>query len=72
MSNLTLLGGVKSVALEQGDMFKWPIVNQAMEDGVLQVLLDGNMSGTDITKRFEQAYAEWNGVKYALAHSSGT
>ena len=72
MSKLALLGGLKAVTSEAGDMFKWPIVNKAMEDGVLQVLRDGNMSGTDITKKFEQAYADWTGVKYALAHSSGT
>ena len=72
MSKLALLGGSKTVNSEFGDMFKWPIVNPAMEDGVMQVLRDGNMSGTDITKKFEQAYAEWTGVKYALAHSSGT
>ena len=72
MSKLALLDGSKTVNSEAGDMFKWPIVNQTMEDGVLQVLRDGNMSGTDITKKFEQAYAEWTGVKYALAHSSGT
>ena len=72
MSKLALLDGLKTVNSEAGDMFKWPIVSQAMENGVLQVLRDGNMSGTDITKKFEQAYAEWTGVKYALAHSSGT
>jgi dTDP-4-amino-4,6-dideoxygalactose transaminase len=72
MSRLAILGGAKAVNSEPGDMFKWPIVNQAMENGILQVLRDGNMSGTDITKKFEQAYADWIGVKYALAHSSGT
>ena len=72
MSKLALMGGSKAVNLEAGDMYKWPIVNQAMEDGVLQVLRDGNMSGTDITKKFEQAYAEWIGTKYALGHSTGT
>jgi dTDP-4-amino-4,6-dideoxygalactose transaminase len=72
MSKLALLGGSKVVNLEAGDMFKWPIVNKAMEDCVLEVLRDGNMSGTDITKKFERAYADWIGVKYGLAHSSGT
>jgi dTDP-4-amino-4,6-dideoxygalactose transaminase len=43
-----------------------------MEQAVLAVLRDGNMSGTDITKKFESEYAAWNGTKYALAHSSGT
>ncbi len=72
MSKLALLGGSQAVNSEPEDMFNWPIVNQAMRNGVLQVLRDGKMSGTDITRKFEQAYAEWIGVKYALAHSSGT
>jgi dTDP-4-amino-4,6-dideoxygalactose transaminase len=72
VSKLALLGGQKTVNSEVGDIFNWPIVNQAMEEGILQVLRDGNMSGTDITRKFEKAYAEWTGVKYALAHSSGT
>jgi dTDP-4-amino-4,6-dideoxygalactose transaminase len=72
MNKLALLGGSRVVNSEADDMFNWPIVNQAMENGIVQVLRDGNMSGTDITKKFEQAYAEWIGAKYALAHNSGT
>ncbi len=72
MSTLALLGGKKQISHEHSEIFRWPIVNQAMEAGVLQVLRDGNMSGTDITRKFEQAYAGWTGAKYALAHSSGT
>ena len=72
MSKLALLGGEKSVNSDPGDMFNWPIVNKAMENGIVKVLREGNMSGTDITKKFEQAFAEWMGVKYGLAHSSGT
>lgn len=71
-TKLAINGGDKTVAPETGKKFSWPIINQAMEDGVLQVLRDGNMSGTDITKEFERKYAEWVGSKYALAHSSGT
>jgi|GEM_PF-3334263 dTDP-4-amino-4,6-dideoxygalactose transaminase len=72
MSTLALLGGKKQISHEHSEIFHWPIVNPAMEAGVLQVLRDGNMSGTDITRKFEQAYAGWTGAKYALAHSSGT
>ena len=53
MSKLALLGGEKTVKSDAGDMFKWPIVNREMEEAVLEVLRDGNMSGTDITKQFE-------------------
>ncbi len=72
MSKLALLGGDKSVISEPADMFKWPIVNAVMENAICEVLRDGNMSGTDITKQFEHAFAEWLGVKYALGHCNGT
>lgn len=72
MNSLALLGGSKTVVNDVGDMFKWPIVNKEMEDAVLSVLRDGNMSGTNITKDFEKAFAEWHKMDYALAFSSGT
>ena len=72
MSKLAILGGEKTAFRSIDENIKWPIINQAMEDGVLAVLRDGNMSGTDITKEFEKEFAKWNGSKYALAHSSGT
>lgn len=72
MSKLALLGGNKTVTLEPGDLFKWPIVNQEMVDAAEAVLRDGNMSGTNITKEFEKAYSAWTGHKYALGHCNGT
>ncbi len=72
MSKLALLGGKPAIDFPEGDMFKWPIVNREMEEAVLEVLREGNMSGTDITGKFAAEFAAWNGTKYALAHSSGT
>ncbi len=73
MSKLALLGGEKEVTIKASkEMFHWPIVNQAMEDAIIEVLRDGNMSGLDISKKFEAGFAEWHNVKYGLAHSSGT
>ena len=72
MNSLALLGGKKQITHEHSQIFRWPIVNQAMEYGILQVLRDGNMSGTDITRKLERAFAEWTGAKYALAHCNGT
>lgn len=78
MSKLALLNGKKAVfenvgnMFNTGEMFQWPIVNNAMENGVLEVLRNNAMSGTDLTKRFEQEFAAWNGVKYALGHNNGT
>lgn len=69
---LALLGGEKAVTLDPGDMFKWPIVTSEDEEAVVQVLRDGNMSGTDITKLFEAEYAEWVGTRYGLGYCNGT
>ncbi len=72
MSKLAIHGGEKVATSSIAANIKWPIVNRAMEEGVLEVLRDGNMSGTNITKKFEAEFAKWQGSKYALAHSSGT
>ena len=72
MSKLAIFGGEKSVKSDVGDMFKWPIVNEQMEQAIVKVLRDGAMSGVDITKQFEKKYAEWNGVNYALGFNTGT
>jgi perosamine synthetase len=73
MSKLALLGGEKAVKMDASEkMFHWPIVNQEMKDAIVAVLEDGNMSGLDISRKFEAGFAEWHGVKYGLAHSSGT
>ncbi len=73
MSELALFGGPKAVNVDVSEeMFHWPIVNQGMKDAIVKVLEDGNMSGLDISKKFEQGFAEWHGAKYALAHCSGT
>lgn len=72
MSKLAILGGQRTVQTEPGDMFAWPIITKEIEDAVLGVLRTGNMSGTDITKKFEAGFAKWHGMKYALGHNNGT
>lgn len=72
MSRLAILGGEKTVKSESGDMFTWPIITKEIEEAVLEVLRKGAMSGTDVTKKFEEEYAHWHKMKYALGHSTGT
>ena len=72
MSKLAIFGGEKTVQTDVGDIFTWPIITKEIEEAVLKVLRAGNMSGTDVTKKFEEEYAAWNGMKYALGHSTGT
>ena len=72
MSELALFGGPQAVKEENPDLFKWPIVTKEEEEAVLDVLRNGKMSGTEITKQFEKEFADWMGVKYALAFNNGT
>lgn len=72
MVDLALLGGSKSVRTDPTDMFTWPIVTKEMEDAVLEVLRAGKMSDIDVTQKFEEEFARWHGVKFALAHNNGT
>ena len=74
MSKLAILGGERVIAEKNVDkgLFHWPIVNDAMRAAQAKVLEDGNMSGTDIARRFEADFAKWQGRKYALTHNNGT
>ena len=63
---LALFGGPKAVQCDPGDMFVWPIITKEDEDAVLDVLHRRAMSGTDVTKQFENEFAQWQGTKYAL------
>ncbi|MEF3301563.1 DegT/DnrJ/EryC1/StrS family aminotransferase [Paenibacillus sp. GYB003] len=69
---LSLFGGPKAVQLAPGDLFKWPIITEEDEAAAVQVLRDGAMSGTDITRKFEQEFAAWLGMDYALGFNNGT
>jgi len=62
----------KAVVSEEEDMFTWPIITKEDEDAVLDVLRKGGMSGTDVTKQFENEFAVWQGTKYALGYNNGT
>lgn len=71
---LAMYGGTPVVRLDElpKDIYSWPIVNDAMRKAQADVLETGNMSGTNISRQFEEKFAQWHGVKYALSHSSGT
>ncbi len=72
MSDLAILGGDKAVRADPGGIMDWPIITPKAEEAVLEVLRAGGMSGTDVTRKLEEEYAAWQGVRYALAHSTGT
>ena len=72
MGKLAITGGTPVLKVQDEGLFHWPIVNDAMRAAQAQVLETGNMSGTDIARRFEASFASWQGRKYALSHNNGT
>ena len=72
MSELAINGGAPAVTTDPGDIFAWPIITQEHEEAVLEVLRAGTMSKTDVTRRFESAFAEWSGMPHALGFNTGT
>jgi dTDP-4-amino-4,6-dideoxygalactose transaminase len=71
-TQLALLGGPKGITLDQKDVFTWPIITPRHEEAALKVLRAGQMSGLDVTKEFEEKYAESLGRKFALTHPNAT
>lgn len=69
---LAILGGPKSIVSDLGDLFTWPIITAEIEAAVLEVLRAGTMSGLDVTRKFEEGFAAWHGMRYALGHNTGT
>jgi dTDP-4-amino-4,6-dideoxygalactose transaminase len=72
MSKLAINGGAKAIQTNPGDIFTWPIITEEDEQAILEVLRARKMSQTDVTQKFEEEYAKWHGVKYALGHNTGT
>ena len=72
MGNLALTGGTPVLGKADESLFHWPIVNDAMVEAQTKILRDGNMSGTDVSRRFEAEFAKWQKRKYALSHNNGT
>ncbi|CAN7761281.1 DegT/DnrJ/EryC1/StrS family aminotransferase [Paenibacillus sp. LjRoot153] len=72
IEKLALLGGSKAVTGNPGNMFTWPIITAEDEEAALGVLRRGAMSGTEITRQFEDDITKWLDVKHALAFNNGT
>ena len=74
MKKLALLGGEPVFTKERApkELFKWPIITQEDIDGVMDVVVNNKFSHTDITTKFQDEFAEWQGRKYALAFTNGT
>ena len=73
MEKLALLGGEPVLkGYPSKELFAWPIITKEDEDAALDVIRNNKFSGTDITEKFQDEFAAWQGTKYALAFCNGT
>lgn len=72
MNKTAFTGGPKTVTVDSAEALRWPRYGKAEEDAALAVIRSGSMSGTDITEKFEKAFADWIGRKYGLCYMNGT
>ena len=73
MEKLALLGGTPVVQNAPTDhLFGWPIRTQEDEDAALDVIRRNAFSGLDVTEKFQEEFAAWQGREYAIAYCNGT
>ena len=72
MSKLAIKGGDKAVTLDQSEASQWPIIDDEVTEAVVNQLQSGEISFSDTIYKFEEEFAVYHGVKYALAHNNGT
>jgi len=71
-NELALLGGPPTVTEEQPELFRWPRFGPEHEAAVIATLRGHQLSASDISQRFEQDWAAYNGVRHALSYPNGT
>ena len=72
MSKLAIQGGDKAITLDQSEASEWPIIDDEVTEAVVDQLQSGEISFSDTIYKFEEEFAAYHGVKYALAHNNGT
>ncbi len=74
MEKLALLGGTPTIEKEKipKDLFKWPIITEEDEEAALDVIRNNKFSTLDITTKFQDEFAAWQGREYAIAYCNGT
>ncbi len=72
MSQLAIKGGDKAITLDQREAALWPIIDDEVVEAVVNQLKSGQISFSDTIYRFEEEFASYHGIQYALAHNNGT
>jgi len=78
MVRLAVNGGEKAITMDQKEaLYNRALTDDELTEAVLKLIRggalfsDGGFPGETIL-RFEEEFAKWRGVKYALAHTNGT
>ena len=72
MEKLALLGGEPVIREKPQSLFAWPIMTDEDKAAAMDVVENNKFSGTDITEKFQEEFAAWQGRKYAIAYCNGT
>ena len=72
MEKLALLGGEPVIQEKPQSLFAWPIMTDEDKAAAMDVVENNKFSGTDITEKFQEEFAAWQGRKYAIAYCNGT
>ena len=72
MSKLAIQGGDKAITLDQSEAAQWPIIDDEVTEAVVNQLQSGEISFSDTIYKFEEEFAAYHSVQYALAHNNGT
>ena len=71
-SALALFGGPKAITLRADEALRWPITGKPEVDAVTRLVRRGELSISEETRKLEEEFARFLGVRYALAHTNGT
>ena len=72
MEKLALLGGEPVIKEEPKELFAWPILTEEDKEAAMDVIVRNRFSGREITEKFQDEFAAWQGRKYAIAYCNGT
>jgi perosamine synthetase len=71
-ADLVLFGGERVLIDPDETLFNWPILTAEDEEAVLAIMRKPNFADEETVARFEEEFAAWIKVPFAIAHNCGT
>ncbi len=78
MEKLAILGGTPVItpnaipADKMDKLFRKMVLTEEAVQAAVDVIRNGSFSDTDITEKFQEEFAAWQGTDYAIAYCNGT